>query len=329
MKIAFAGTPRFGAQVLEALIASPHEIVAVFTQPDRPAGRGLAPRMSPVKQLALAAGLRVEQPAGISMPGSIALLKELGARFLTIAAFGQILKENLLDAVPCINVHGSLLPEYRGAAPVERAIMDGKRQTGVSIMDVVLALDSGDVYLRKTVPIEDADDAGSIYEKLARAGGEALVEVLNRAAAGPLVGEPQDESLVTYAGKIGPAERRIDWSQTARQIFNQVRALSPHIGAHAKIGEAQLKIWKTALSPAGSGPEHQAAAACARTVSHEAPGAGHGAPGSATVSGECILVSCADGLLELLQLQPQGKRRMSAAEFLRGYRRLVEGMESG
>ncbi len=308
MKIAFAGTPRFGAQVLEALIASPHEIVAVFTQPDRPAGRGLASRMSPVKQLALAAGLRVEQPASISSPASIASLKELGARFLTIAAFGQILKQDLLDAVPCINVHGSLLPEYRGAAPVERAIMDGKRQTGVSIMDVVLALDSGNVYLRKTVPIEDADDAGSIYEKLARAGGEALVEVLDRAEAGPLAGQPQDESLVTYAEKIGPGDRHLDWSQPARRVFNQVRALSPHIGAYAKAGETQLKIWRAAPPVAAGKPLSGASLQ----------------PGKVSLRGEELWVQCGEGQLRLLELQPAGKRRMSAAEFLRGYRKLVE-----
>ena len=309
MKIAFAGTPRFGAQVLEALIASPHEIVAVFTQPDRPAGRGLASRMSPVKQLALAAGLRVEQPVSISSPASVAVLKETGARFLTIAAFGQILKQDLLDAVPCINVHGSLLPEYRGAAPVERAIMEGKRQTGVSIMDVVLALDSGDVYLRKTVLIEDADDAGSIYVKLARAGGEALVEVLERAEAGPLVGEQQDESLVTYAEKIGPGDRQLDWSQPARPVFNQVRALSPHIGAYAKASGTQLKIWRAA-PPADAGAMP--------------PGGASFLPGKVTLRGEELWVQCRGDQLQLLELQPAGKRRMSAAEFLRGYRKLVE-----
>ena len=310
MKIAFAGTPRFGAQVLEALIASRHEIVAVFTQPDRPAGRGLAPRLSPVKQLALAAGLRVEQPVSISSAESIALLRQMEARVLSIAAFGQILKPDLLDAISCVNVHGSLLPRYRGAAPVERAIMDGERETGVSIMDVVLALDAGAVYLRRSVPIDDGDDAGAIYGKLARAGGEALVEALDRMEEGTLAGEPQDESQVTYAEKISAGDRRIDWARPARAVFNQVRALSPHIGAYSSFQGKKMKVWKAAAPDGGM-------AATGRGKQNTA--------GMVIINGERLRVACADGLLELLEIQPEGKRRMTAGEFLRGYRGLAAG----
>ncbi len=306
MIAAFAGTPRFGALVLDSLIRSRHEIVVVFTQPDRPSGRGLGPRQSPVKELALAQGLRVEQPESISSPETIALLGELGAEVLTIAAFGQILKQPLLDAILCINVHGSLLPRYRGAAPVERAIMKGEHETGVSIMKVLLALDSGEVYRRQSVPIEDRDDAGAIYEKLARAGGEALVATLDEMEAGRLRGEPQDESLVTYAEKITPADRRIDWSRQAREIINQVRALSPHIGAYTAAGEMSLKIWR------------------AGAVSPDLEGSQSRGPGDVVISGQRLFVLCGDGFLELLEVQPQGKRRMSGAEFLRGYRRLIE-----
>ena len=308
MKIAFTGTPRFGALVLDSLIRSRHEIVVVFTQPDRPAGRGLGPRRSPVKELALARGLRVEQPGSISSPETIALLGGLGAEALTIAAFGQILKQPLLDAILCINVHGSLLPGYRGAAPVERAIMNGEHETGVSIMKVLLALDSGEVYRRQSVPIEDGDDAGAVYESLARAGGEALVATLDDLAAGRLSGEPQDESLVTYAEKITPADRRIVWSRPAREIFNQVRALSPQIGAYTAVGEMSLKIWRVGV------------------VSPDVEGSQSEGPGDVVISGQRLFVQCGDGFLGLLEVQPQGKRRMSGAEFLQGYRRQVEAV---
>ncbi len=309
MKIAFAGTPRFGALVLEALIASRHKVVVVFAQPDRPAGRSRRVTLPPVKKLALAAGLPVEQPESINSPEAIWLLEKLDVNILVIAAFGQILKNDLLDAVPCINVHGSLLPKYRGAAPAERAIMNGERETGASIMKVVLALDAGEVFLRKKVIIDDEDDAGSLSEKVARAGGVALVEVLDQFEAGAQKGEAQNESKATYAGKIMPAERRINWSLPARRIFNQVRALSPHIGAFSKIDGKVLKIWRVAPAAATAPSE----------------GASVGAAGAAVIDGEKLYIRCGDGLLEIIGLQPGDKRRMSAAEFLRGYNRLIRG----
>lgn len=300
MKIAFAGTPHFGALVLGALFRSSHEVVVVITQPDRPAGRGRRLRQSAVKELALTTGVRIEQPEHISTPEMVQLLKSLGARVLTIAAFGQILKAPLLGNIPCINVHASLLPRYRGAAPIERAIMAGEGVTGVSIMEVAPKLDTGPVYLQKTVIIGKDDDAGSMYEKLGQVGGEALVEVLDALESGGIEPQPQDENAATYAEKITPADMHIDWSQPAWQIAAKVRGLSPHIGAFSEAGGRRLKIWKA----------------------HVAKGSGK--PGALHIEDERLFVACGTGMLELLEVQLEGKRQMSTPEFLRGYRWLAE-----
>lgn len=301
MKIAFAGTPKFGALVLGALLRSSHKVVLVITQPDRPAGRGRRPRLSAVGELALTEGLRVEQPENASTPEMVELLKSLGVRVLTIAAFGQILKSPLLGGIPCINVHASLLPKYRGAAPIERAIMDGEGVTGVTIMGVEPKLDTGPIYLQKAVVIEKEDDAGSMYEKLGRSGGEALAEVLDQVEAGEAVAVPQDDTGATYAEKITPADMFIDWSLPAWRLAAQVRGLSPHIGAFTEVDGARLKVWKA----------------------HVAEGSGE--PGAVRMQEERLLVACGSGTLELAEVQPEGKRRMNAAAYLRGYRSLIEG----
>ncbi|RJQ47910.1 MAG: methionyl-tRNA formyltransferase [Gaiellales bacterium] len=296
MKIAFAGTPEFGALILGALLSSRHEVAVVFTQPDRPAGRGRRPRESAVKRLALEEGLRVEQPPSISSAESVGLMEDLGVRALTVAAFGQILKPPLLGSIPCINVHASLLPAYRGASPVERAVMAGEKATGVSIMDITPKLDTGAVYLSWPVYIDDDDDAGSMYQKLGRAGGEALVQTLDGIEEGGLRSVPQDESKAFYVEKITPADQHIDWNRPAWKIRAQVRGLSPHIGAFTRVDGHRLKVWKAAVVEGGDGP------------------------GTLEVEGERLLVNCGTGRLELIEVQPEGKRRMSAAEYLRGHR---------
>ncbi|MHB9052861.1 MAG: methionyl-tRNA formyltransferase [Thermoleophilia bacterium] len=306
MKIAFAGTPKFGALVLGALLGSRHEVALVFTQPDRPAGRGLGLKMSPVKELALKESLRVEQPEKISTPEWVGEMKSLGVKVLTVAAFGQILRAPLLGGIPCINVHASRLPKYRGAAPIERAIMAGERNTGVTIMDITPALDTGPIYLQRVVPITEEDDAGSIYEKLGRTGGEALAEVLDAIEAGGMEPEPQDESAATYIEKITAADMEISFKRPAWKIAAQVRALSPHIGAFIKVGGLRLKVWKVMVA--------ESAPACAATA----------APGEFVIEGERLFAVCGTGILELVEVQPQGKRHMSAAEFLRGYRKTIE-----
>lgn len=306
MKIAFAGTPRFGALVLGALLGSGHEVVAVLTQPDRPAGRGLKQRYSPVKELALEEGIRVEQPEKASTPETVALLKSLGARVLAIAAFGQILRPPLLGGIPCINVHASLLPRYRGAAPIERAIMDGEGVTGVSIMEVEQKLDTGPVYLQQAVVIEKEDNAGGMYEKLGRAGGEALAEVLDDLEAGRIAPQRQNENAATYAEKISPDDMKINWEDPAWKEAARVRGLSPRIGAFTTLRDGhRLKVWKAVVAE------------------------GSGKPGQVIVKDERLLVACGTGTLELLEVQPEGKRRMAAAEFLRGYGRLVTKRKLG
>ncbi|MHB8859118.1 MAG: methionyl-tRNA formyltransferase [Thermoleophilia bacterium] len=319
MKIAFAGTPKFGALVLGALLDSRHEVVLVFTQPDRPAGRGLALKMSPVKELALREGLRVEQPEKISTPGWVGEMKSLGVKVLTVAAFGQILRAPLLGGLPCINVHASLLPKYRGAAPIERAIMAGERNTGVTIMDITPALDTGPIYLQRVVPITDEDDAGSIYGKLGRAGGEALAEVLDAIEAGGMEPEPQDESAATYVEKITAADMEINFERPAWKVAAQVRALSPHIGAFTNIGGMRLKIWKAVVAEGVAGGSAPGAAVGETSATTSAT-----TPGRFTTDGERLFVICGTGAIELLEVQPQGKRRMSAAEFLRGYGKYIQ-----
>lgn len=298
MKIAYAGTPHFGALVLGSLLRSRHRVEIVFTQPDRPAGRGRRQMEPPVKLMAEAEGLRVEQPDSISSQDTVDMLAAAGVEILTIAAYGQILKGPLLGSLPIINVHASLLPKYRGASPIERAIMAGERVTGVSIMDVIAELDSGDVYIQRPVQIEDEDDAGSLYEKLGAAGGEALVEVLDALEENGFIPQPQSHIDLCYAEKISRDDLKIDWARPAWEIANQVRALSPHIGAYTEASGHRLKIWR---AKAGEGGDD---------------------PGSIVIDGERLLVSCGSGTLELLEVQPEGKRRMGAAEYLRGRRGL-------
>lgn len=306
MKIAFAGTPKFGALVLGALLSSSHEVELVITQPDRPAGRGLKERFSPVKELAVREGLGVEQPQRISTPEMVEQLGSLGVRALTIAAFGQILKPPLLGGVQCINVHASLLPRYRGAAPIERAIMAGEGVTGVSIMEVEQKLDTGPVYLQEAVIIEKEDDAGSMYGKLGRTGGDALVEVLDAMESGGIEAQRQDEGAATYAEKITPGDMKMDWSEPAWKSAARVRGLSPHIGAFATMSDGhRLKVWQAHVAE------------------------GSGSPGQVIIKDERVLVACGTGTLELLEVQPEGKRRLGAPEFLRGYRRLLEKKRLG
>ncbi|MDO8736926.1 MAG: methionyl-tRNA formyltransferase [Thermoleophilia bacterium] len=323
MKLALAGTSVFGALILRALLLSSHDVVMVVTQPDRPAGRGRGLRMSPVKNLALAEGLRIEQPEKISTPEFVEKMKRTGVEVLAVAAFGQILREPLLGGLPCINVHASLLPKYRGAAPIERAIMAGERETGISIMDITPKVDTGAVYMQRVVPIGDEDDAGSMYEKLGQAGGEALAEVLEAIDREGMQPTSQDESAATYIEKISSADREIDWLRPALEIADQVRGLSPHIGAYTATGEGhRLKILKAVAAevPAESPPQTDS------DVSDQAMAV---EPGEVVIVGGRLFVRCGAGALELIEVQPEGKRRMDASDFIRGHGKVIEGQKFG
>lgn len=295
MRVMFAGSPAPAVPVLQALTDSPHEVVLVITREDRPRGRGRTPVPTPVGEAADAAGIPTLKPASINAPEALAVLRDADAGALVVAAFGQILKDDVLDGWPCVNVHYSLLPGYRGAAPVERQLMDGVEETGTTIMLMDAGLDTGPIIEAVPVPLARDDDAGSLLMKMADASGPAVVRALDAIAAGNLVSTPQPEAGASIAPKITDDDRPINPSRTAVEIRNQVRALSPHIGATLGIDGQQFKVW--AVKPTNAAA----------------------VPGLVRDSGRLVL-GTASGGLEIVELQPPGKARMHADAFLRGYR---------
>lgn len=295
MKVMFAGSPAPAVPVLDALLASRHEVSLVITREDRPRGRGRQPVATPVGQAAEDAGIPLLKPASINAPDSLDAMRATGAGALVVAAFGQILRDDVLDGWPCINVHYSLLPAYRGAAPVERALMDGVTETGTTIMLMDAGLDTGPIIESVPVPLARDDDAGSLLMKMAQASGPALVRALDALEAGSLASTPQPEEGAGIAAKITDEDRPIDPRRTAVEIQNQVRALSPHIGATLGIDGQVFKVWRVK-------PTNAAAV-----------------PGLVRDSGRMVL-GTASGGLEIVELQPPGKGRMHADAFLRGYR---------
>ncbi|MDR2207725.1 MAG: methionyl-tRNA formyltransferase [Azoarcus sp.] len=298
LRVAFAGTPEFAAHALKAILAAGYTVPVVLTQPDRPAGRGMKLAASAVKQLALAHGLAVDQPERLRTDEERARLKESRSDVLVVAAYGLILPLAAL-ALPrlgCLNIHASLLPRWRGAAPIQRAIEAGDEQTGITIMQMDVGLDTGPMLLRREIDIAPEDTAASLHDKLARLGAEAIVEALARLAVGDLPAEAQPAAGVTIAKKISRAEAEIDWRRPAAELARQVRAFNPFPVAFALTPETTIKFW------------------AAHTVS------GRGEPGSilrADSSG--IVVACGEDALCVTELQRPGSRRMAAAEFLHGF----------
>jgi len=301
MRVIFAGTPAFAVPSLQALIDLPEvEVVAVYTQPDRAAGRGRQLKAPEVKQLALAHGLPVEQPLTWRDEATLARIAEWRPTLLVVAAYGLILPEAGLriPVLGAINVHASLLPRWRGAAPIQRAIMAGDAQTGVTIMQVVKQLDAGPMLHRVLCPIEADDTAGTLETRLAHLGAEALTLTVRAMRAGTVVGEAQDESAVTYATKITREDREIDWHCEAAAIARQIRGLNPAPLAYTESLGIPVNLLKTIALPG-------------------VPGA---APGSLLAAGGAgIDIACGSGTLRILELQPQGKRVMSAKDFVNGY----------
>ena len=294
MRLIFMGTPDFSVCALDALIAAGHEIAAVYTQPPRPAGRGKKPRASAVQARAEALGLMVRSPASLRGPEAQADLAALGADLAVVVAYGLILPRAVLDAprLGCVNIHASLLPRWRGAAPIQRAIMAGDAQTGVCIMRMEAGLDTGPVLLRRATPIGPADGAASLHDRLAAMGGEMIVEALASIDAGVAAEAPQPTEGVTYAAKIDKAEAQIDWTLPAAEIDRRIRALSPAPGAWFIHDGARIK-----------------ALMCVQA-------SGAGAPGE--VLDDALTVACGEGALRIEILQRAGKGAMSAAEALRG-----------
>jgi methionyl-tRNA formyltransferase len=250
LKIIFAGTPDFAAGHLQALIDSEHEVIAAYTQPDRPAGRGKKLTASPVKDLALKNGIAVFQPSSLRNEEAQAELASLNADIMVVVAYGLILPKIVLDTprLGCINVHGSILPRWRGAAPIQRALWAGDTQTGVTIMQMDIGLDTGDMLLKTHLPIEDTDTSASLYEKLAEQGPKALVQALFGLSEGSLKAEKQDETLANYAEKLSKEEARLDWHKSAKQLWQEIRAFNPWPVSYFDHQQSSIKVWQADYS---------------------------------------------------------------------------------
>ncbi|WP_040260572.1 methionyl-tRNA formyltransferase [Pseudomonas massiliensis] len=287
MRLVFAGTPEFAAEHLKALLGGEHEVVAVYTQPDRPAGRGQKLMPSPVKALAVAHGIPVYQPVTLRDPDAQAELAALAPDLMVVVAYGLILPQVVLDIprLGCINSHASLLPRWRGAAPIQRAIEAGDAESGVTVMQMEAGLDTGPMLLKVTTPISPDDTGGSLHDRLARLGPPAVVEAIAQLAAGTLAGERQDDALATYAHKLHKDEARLDWTRPAPELARQVRAFFPWPVSHSLLRGESLKVLAV----------------------HEANGAG--TPGQIIAVGkDGLTVACGEGALCLTRLQlPGGK----------------------
>jgi methionyl-tRNA formyltransferase len=295
VRVAYAGSPEAAVPPLRALAASSHEVVRVVTQPDKPRGRSGTASGTPVAQAAEELGIPVLRPRTINDPEVVEDIAGAGAEALVVVAFGQILRELVLSRWPCVNVHFSLLPAYRGAAPVERAVMDGVPETGVTTMFMEAGLDTGPILLVERTAVGDDEEGGALLARLADLGAPLLVRTVDALEAGTLEPRVQPEEGVSFAPKIGPEDRALDLRHPAAQLARRVRALAPHIGATAVIDGRPFKVWG------------------ARTVSEPVP------PGLSVEQGR-LLAGTGAGTLEITRLQPPGKGRMDAADFLRGYR---------
>ncbi len=332
MRTVFLGTSGFAATVLERLAGGPHRPALVLTRPDRPSGRGRKLTRPPVAETARALGLSLEQPERINDPDSQATIERAarsqpGQLVLVVCAFGALIKEPLLSAYPLLNVHPSLLPRWRGAAPIERAIMAGDADTGVSIMHLTAGLDSGPVCLAAAEPIGPLETYGSLAPRLAQRGGELLVRALDGWAGGePPPFAAQDEALATYAEKIGPADRLLDPERPALELERVVRALHPHIGARLALPDGTaLGVHRAQALAEDSPPEGSRPLGAPPEMlspdSTPSVGAPPGSlpPGVLTNVGGKLLYGTRAGALELLEVQPPGGRAMDASSFLRGH----------
>ncbi len=297
MKLIFAGTPEFAAAALRALIAAGHEIALVLTQPDRPAGRGMKLKASPVKEVALAHGLPVAQPENLKSAEARQPILDAAADLMVVAAYGLILPQVALDMprLGCVNIHASLLPRWRGAAPIHRAIEAGDVETGITLMQMDAGLDTGAMLATSALPILESDTTGSLHDKLAELGARDIVALLPRLLDGAVAAQAQDGSRATYAKKIGKDDARLDWTRPALELDRQIRAFNPFPGAHTQLAGETIKIWRARPLPES------------------------GEPGTVlAVDRHALHIACGEGALDITELQKPGSKRLEIAAFLTG-----------
>ncbi len=300
MRVVFMGTPDFAVGTLEELIKSGHEVAAVVTQPDKPKGRGKTLMPTPVKETAVKYQIPVYQPKRVREEGFVETLRGLHPDVIVVAAFGQIITKEILEMprFGCVNVHASLLPAYRGAAPIQWAVINGEKESGVTIMQMDQGLDTGDMIESVTVPLAEDETGGSLFDKLSEAGAKLCVKVLRDMEEGKVVRTPQPkESTTAYAGMIDKKMGKIDWRKSAGQIEQLIRGLNPWPSAYTRLGGKNLKIWKAAVEESST---------------EKAPGT------VIQVRPDSFLVQTGAGALRVLELQLEGKKRMDTASFLRG-----------
>jgi methionyl-tRNA formyltransferase len=297
MRLVFLGTPAFAVPTLERMVEAGHEVLAVVTQPDRASGRGQQTAAPPVKVAALRLGLAVYQPERVRRPEALEYLRNLAADAMVVVGYGQIIPQSVIDLAPfgIINVHASLLPAYRGAGPIQWAILKGETRTGVTTMRIDAGLDTGDMLLKAETEIGAEENAIELGRRLAAMGADLLVETLRGLEAGAIVPEKQDSALATYAPLLKKEDGLIDWNQPAGSIHNRVRGLQPWPGAYTTLRGSLLHIWRAR------------------------PAVGSGTPGH-IVSLRPLTVACGDGALELIEVQMEGRKRMPATDFANGHR---------
>ena len=301
MRIVFMGTPDFSVPALKALVEAGHEVAAVVTQPDRPRGRGKELQMTPVKVQALAYGIPVYQPEKVKDPAFVEILRNLQPEVIVVIAFGQILSRDILDLPPygCINIHASLLPKYRGAAPTQWAVIDGEKETGVTTMMMDVGLDTGDMLEKTVIPLDPKETGGSLFDKLSQAGGPLILSTLEKLKAGTAVRTPQTDEDSTYAKMLTKSLGQIDWSMEAAAIERLIRGLNPWPSAYTFVHGKTLKIWDADVLKESS--DGAAPGQIIRTDPHS------------------LIVAAGEALLSIRELQLEGKKRMDVETFLRGY----------
>ena len=299
MKIVFMGTPDFSVPVLEALVKAGHQVEAVVTQPDKPKGRGKAVLMTPVKEKAMELGIPVYQPVKVREPEFVEVLKELKPDVMVVVAFGQLLPKAVLDIPPygCVNVHASLLPKYRGAAPIQWVVIDGEKESGVTTMMMDVGLDTGDMLEQKAIPLDEKETGGSLFDKLSALGGSMILSTLKGLENGTITRTPQGESGTSYAKMLTKEMGHIDWTKDAVSIERLVRGLNPWPSAYTSYAGKTMKIWAAEVA--------------------DLPG--ERAPGKIHVTKDRLFVETGEGVLDVKELQLEGKKRMDTASFLRGF----------